>query len=444
VHARDVVLTLSVVATAACATYTDRVLRAWQAASDGGYADAIASMNAALGVDSADALPERWNGDRPLAVLERAVLLQAQGRYDTSRRDLTAVEQELEVLDLSADAIGALGRYLYSDSSRTYRAPPSERLALNALNLLNHLALGDLGGAAVEARRFTVAREHLATEGVERVEPAALGAYLSGVVFERLGEGDRALRYYDEALAAGPLPSLTLPVGRLAARHPYRGPRLLSLLETAGHLPDERPADGGELLIVVAAGRVPYKVPERVPVGVAVAAAGAYATGDWEVLEYAATKVLVYPGLAPSPTWPGPPRVSIDGDRQPLDLVADLGAAVRAEYRDARPRILAAALTRMTARGGVAEGVRQAGAVHSDGAGAVAAILAEAALVALDRPDTRSWTFLPDRVFAARARVPAGAHTIEVGVGAGPGTSARRRVEVGPGGFAALVITEPR
>jgi hypothetical protein len=189
---------------------------------------------------------------------------------------------------------------------------------------------------------------------------------------------------------------------------------------------------------------VPYKVPERIPVGVAVAAAGAYATGDWEVLEYAATKVLVYPGLAPSPTAPGPPRLSIDGDEQPLEPVADLGVTVAAEYRDARPRILAAALTRMAARAGVAEGARQAGAVHSDGAGTVAAILTEAALVALDRPDTRSWTFLPARVFAARVSVPAGAHTVEVAVGAGPGTGVRRRVDVAAGGFAALVVTEPR
>ncbi len=428
---------------AACATYTDRVLRARNAASVGGYAEAVESMNAVLGVDSADALPGRWSGDRPVAVLERAVLLQAQGRYGASRRDLEAAEREIEVLDLTVDGIGALGQYLYSDSTRTYRMPPSERLALNALNVLNYLALGDLGGAAVEARRFTVAREYLATEGIETAAPAVLGAYLSGVVFEHVGDGDRALRYYDEALATGHLVSLEQPVARLAARHPYRGSRLEHLLGVAGDPVPDAPG-AAEMLVVLALGRVPHRVPERIPVGAAIGIAGAYATDDWWPLEYGLTKVLVYPGLAASRTTLGQPRLLIDGREQRLDRVADLGAAVRAEYRDAQPHILAAALTRMATRAAIAEGVRQAGSVHSDGVGAVVAILAEGALVTLDRPDTRSWTFLPDHVFAARVIVPPGTHSVDVSVDAEASPRRRFQVEVPAGGFAAVVVTEPR
>jgi len=435
---------LAAAAISACATYTDRMRGARDAASLGDYAGAIASMNHALGVGSADELPDRFGGNRPLVVLERGTLLQAQSRYDRSQRDLTAAEQEIELLDLTADGIGALGKYLYSDSVRKYRAPPSERLALNAINLLNYLAVGDLSGAAVEARRFTVMREYLATEGIEAVRPAALGAYLAGVVFEHLGEGDRALRYYDEALAAGDLPSLVSPVRRLAAAYPYRGTNLERLLEQAGPAWARLPARPGELLVVLAVGRVPHKVPERIPVGAAIATAGAFATGNWKWLEYGVAKVLVYPELAESPSTLGQARVLVDGEEQSLDVVADLDAAVRAEYDKAKPYILAAALSRMAARAAVAEGARAAGSVQSDALGAVVAILAESALVTLDRPDTRSWTLLPGRVLAARVALPPGQHTVEVHLAGSPVAERSQQIAVPAGGLASVVVTEPR
>lgn len=439
-----VLAALAAAALGACATYTDRIRGARDAASLGNYARAIAAMNDALGVRSADELPDRFGGNRPLVILERGTLLQAQGRYAQSQRDLTAAEQEIELLDLTADGIGALGKYLYSDSVRKYRAPPTERLALNAINMLNYLAVGDLTGAAVEARRFTVMREYLASEGIEAVRPAALGAYLAGTVFEHLGEGDRALRYYDEALAAGDLPSLVAPVRRLAAAYPYRGTNLARLLEQRPRTRPRPAAPPGELLVVVALGRVPHKVPERIPVGAAIGVAGAFATADWKWLEYGVAKVLVYPELAHSASVLGEARVRVNGTEQALDVVADLGAAVQAEYDRAKPLILAAALSRMATRAAVAEGARAAGSTQSDALGTVVAILAESALVTLDRPDTRSWTLLPGRVFATRVALAPGEHTVEVRMAGTSAAERRQQVVVPAAGLACVVVTEPR
>lgn len=440
---RSLALVLCAAAIAACATYTDRMRATWDAAATGDYAAAVGSTNAALGVDSADELPERWGGNRPLVVLERGILLQAQDQYRESQRDLGAAEQEIELLDLTADGIGALGQYLYSDSARKYRAPPSERLALNAVNMLNYLALGDLAGAAVEARRFTVMREYLATEGIEAVRPAAFGAYLAGVVFEHLGEGDRALRYYEEALAAGDLPSLANPVRGLAAAYPYRAPNLNRVLDKARGSRLNRTAGRGELLVVLAVGRVPHRVPERIPVGAAIGAAGAFATRDWQWLQYGAAKVLVYPALRESPSNLGQPSLRVNGREQPLDTVTDLAAAVRAEYEEVKPRILAAALTRMAARAGAAEGARAAGGTNSDDLSVIVALLAESALVALDKPDTRSWTLLPGRVLAARLPVEPGQHSVEVHLPGGTPPVRSQRVMVAASGLATVVVTEP-
>jgi hypothetical protein len=119
---------------------------------------------------------------------------------------------------------------------------------------------------------------------------------------------------------------------------------------------------------------------------------------------------------------------------------------VAREYDKMRPRIIAAALSRMIARAAVSEGAMAAGR-GAGGAGEVVGIVAglgaEAALVALDKPDTRSWTFLPGRVWVARVPVKPGAN--EVVVEFDGGVPARRvPVEVSDGGYAVVVVTEPR
>ena len=437
-----------------CATYSDRLQAATSAVDGGAYADGLKSLNDALRVDSEEELPERFRSNDPLTVLERGIVLQSLGRFEESSRDLQAAEREIELLDLRVDSVGALGRYLYSDSSRKYKAPPTERLALNAVNLLNYLARGDLDGAAVEARRFQTQREFLASNGIEAPGPASLGAYLAGIVFEKLGEGDRALRYYEEALAGagGDLASLREPVARLAKGHLYRGPRLEALLAEIGPVAP-RSAKMGEILVVTAVGRVPHKVPERMPIGAAVGYVGTILTHDLSVLERGIFKVLVYPALRPVGSRFSEVVVRVDEEAAPVELLTDLGSAVTAEYEKSTPMILAAGVTRMLARAALAEGARVAGQQASSGGGAnqagdilgtVAALATEAALVAADRPDTRSWTLLPGRFLVTRIAVLAGAHTVEVGFDAGGAAAHQVEVRVEPGGLATVVVTEPR
>ena len=76
--------------------------------------------------------------------------------------------------------------------------------------------------------------------------------------------------------------------------------------------------------------------------------------------------------------------------------------------------------------------------------GIVAGLGAEAALVALDKPDTRSWTFLPARVWVARMPVGAGAHEVVVQFEGNAAGERRVPIEVKPGGYTAVVVTEPR
>jgi hypothetical protein len=434
--ARLALLAFCVEVAAGCATYSESLVGVRDASDAGNYAAAIEELDQHVGAAAADALPTELARDGPLALLERGLLLQADERFSDSARDLSAADAGLEWLDLSDTALGKIGEYVYSDSAGPYQAPPSERLALNAFNLLNFLVRGDLSGAAVEARRYTVLREYLEANEIEHRSP--LGAYLAGFVFEQRGEGDRALRYYDEALAAGaPAQTLAEPIARLAARFPYRTERLRRAI--ADH-PTTTRGPSGELLVVVATGRVPYKVPERIPIGAAVGLAGTYITGDLAWLDRGITKVVVYPELVGGPTGHGPRSLRIDGAHAAARLIDDIGGEVRREYAAIKPRILGAALSRLIVRAAASEGVRAASR-EAGGWASLIAILVEGALVALDRPDTRSWTLLPAQVAVARVAVTPGEHAVEVELF---DETRRYSVEVPAEGFAVVVVTAPR
>ena len=406
-----------------CATYSDKLIAAHEAAGRDDWPAAEQRVNSMLGVESRRDLPETWNSERSLAVLERSIVLQAQGAWLESARDLTAAENELEMIDLQLDTVGKIGTYIYSDSAEEYRAPPLERVAVNVVNMLNYLAMADLQGAAVEARRYQVMRDYLENLGIDHPR-GRIGAYLAGFIFEHLGESGRALRYYQDVQAESKLVSLEEAVARRAV-----SPRT------------------GEVLVVIGAGRTPIKVPKRIPVGAAVGIAGTAISGDARVLQHSVFKVVVYPELQPVPSQVTGARVRI-GDRDVLtELITDVADEVTREYEKIRPLIIGAALTRMIARAAVSEGAMAAGrgaGGAGEAVGIVAGLGAEALLVGLDKPDTRSWTFLPGRVWLARLVVPAGAHEVVVQLEGTGAVERRVPIQVAEGGYAAVVVMEPR
>ncbi len=434
---RCALLAAALTAGGCAATYSEKLQFAHSQAAFGEYDRAVATVNDLLDVDAAESLPADWGENTGLTLLERGVLLQAVGDHRLSARDLREADQALELLDLSKDPVGTLGKFVYSDEAAVYRTTATEKLALNAYNMLNYLALDDLRSAAVEARRFQVMRNYV--EQFEDGGDGRLGAYLAGLTFERLGEPNRALRYYDEVLADGALRSLAEPVRRLAARGGYRGEHIEALLDdddTAA-----APAPPAELVVVVSVGRVPYKVPERIPAGLAIGIAGTLITGESGIVERLAGKVVVYPELAAPPRPLAAPAVDVDGRDAGAELLADQGAAVRREYERMKPAILAAALTRLLARAAVAEGVRAATHDGGEGVQVLTSLAAELALVSLDKPDTRSWTFLPARVYVARVAVSPGEHRVTVRLADGRGHTWIG--DVPPGGAAVVAITAP-
>ena len=207
-------LTTVAASTSSCATYSDKTEAARNALRQGNYETSVKELNRILKVRKADDLPDKWKKNFELVVPERASILQAMGMYELSARDFGVAEKKLEFLDLARDTAGNIGKWVYSDSATKYETTPTEKLSLNAINMVNYLARGDLDGAKVEVKRFTTMRNYFADYDPEH-EHGAFGSYLAGFVHEKLGNADTALRYYDEALMERDFGSLVAPIKRL-------------------------------------------------------------------------------------------------------------------------------------------------------------------------------------------------------------------------------------
>jgi tetratricopeptide (TPR) repeat protein len=425
-------------AVAGCASHSDKT-KAFRTALDAGQPKkALEEVNGMLDVDSAKELPEETSGDNALLLLDRGMVLQSIDDYKLSSRDLETSDKQIEVLDFSRNAVHDIGKYLFSDDVGPYKAPAYEKLMINTMNMVNYLARGDLQGARIEARRLAVMQKFLADSEGKGKGLLGLGSYLAGFTYEKSGKPDEALRYYDEALAYGDYPSLHEPIRRLSRDSGYRSPRLRKVLgegdtagpaaaptPTAAPTPAAAPApaepaaptadDSAELLVIVGYGRVPEKIAKRIPIGLALT----YATLWMSPANAATANRLAAQGLVTWINYPelGKPRgtydvptVALDGQWVQLEGALAVDLEAKRAWDDARGPVVASAITRMIARIVAGEALRHS--AKDSTIGALLSLGTQAALVAADTPDTRSWATLPARVALARVRVKPGQHRV--------------------------------
>jgi hypothetical protein len=167
--------------------------------------------------------------------------------------------------------------------------------------------------------------------------------------------------------------------------------------------------------VIVSYGRVPAKVAKRVPIGLALT----YATIFMSPANAATANRLAAQGLVTWINYPelGKPKGTYDNPSVSLGsewiqlegaLAVDLEA--RAAWEDAKGPIMAAAIVRMITRIVAGEALRQS--AKDSTVGALLSLGTQAALVAADTPDTRSWETLPARVAIGRMRVQPGQHRV--------------------------------
>jgi len=425
-----------------CGGHEARTLKMRTALDEGAPRAAIAALNEELDVKSDDELPKDLEGDNALLVLDRASIQQSLAQFVASSRDFEAADKAIDMLDLARNASDSIGQYVFSDAAGRYKAPPYEKLLVNTLNMINYLERDDLNGARIEARRLAVMQRYVAEQLHEKDNAIlGLGGLLAGFTYEKSGEADEALRYYDEALAFSGYRALRDPVRALARVSSYKSPRIASL-DGPDPLPEplER-SNEGEIVLVVGYGRVPHKVSNRVPIGLALT----LFANDIEPSNAAAANKLAAQGLV---TWVNFPTLArgqgayeipsckVDGGYVQLEEAVDVSAQVRAEWRKIEGKIVASAISRMVVRLAAGVGIQAATQDNKSTAVQVIGLLAslgtQGALAALDTPDTRSWETLPARVAVTRVRVPAGRHQLRLEA---RGVSRTQAIDVPKGGW---------
>ena len=425
-----------------CGGHTARTLPMRTALDDGYPRGALLALNQELEVKGDGDLPKDIQGDNALLVLDRASIQQSLAQFTIAKSDFEAADKAIDMLDLAHNAGDSIGKYVFRDSSGKYVAPPYEKLLINTMNMLNYLELRDLNGARVEARRLSVMQRYIAEQLHEQDNAVlGLGGFLAGLTFEKSGEVNEALRYYDEALAFTGFRSLRQPVRTLLEQSTFRTPRLEQLRG------EEKPSQSleetgeGEIVFVVGYGRVPHKIAQRVPIGLALTYfAGAIEPSNVAAANRLAAQGLVtwinYPTLGPDQGSHAIPACQIDGRYVQLEEAVNISREVRAEWKKIEGQIVASAITRLIARFAAGQ-VVQAAAGKESALGLILSLGTQATLTALDTPDTRSWETLPARVAIARVRVPPGKHVVFLD---SRGVSRRQEVTVEKGGWSVVSL----
>jgi uncharacterized protein len=406
-----------------CPGHEARIQGALDALDRGSPEEALGALNDELEVERVEDLPEDVGGDNALLLLDRATVLQAIGQYDLAQRDFGVADKSIEVLDLDRNAAHDIGKYLFSDDVGPYKAPPFEKLLINTFNMMNYLARGDLGGARVEARRLAVMERYLA-EQKETTSLLGLGSWLAGLTFEKSAKPDEALRHYEDALAHASYGSLRDPLRVLTGGQPT-SPRIDALLQGAGPLPSPAESGEAEIVVLVGYGRVPQKKPTRIPIGLALTLVAAdISPHDRDLALQLAAQGLVtwvnFPRLGKGRGRYEVPELFIDRQPAPLEHALDIESEVRREWEANEPTFILAAITRLIARavaGGAVQAATGAAVGRKNGGAAIgllAGLATQAALVAADTPDTRSWATLPSQVAVTRLRVKPGRHSVRV------------------------------
>ena len=193
--------------------------------------------------------------------------------------------------------------------------------------------------------------------------------------------------------------------------------------------------------MIVNYGRVPAKIAQRVPIGLALTIASMYMSpAQTSRANYLAAQGLVtwvnFPTLGKPRGTYGVPEFSLGGRALPLEGMLAVDIEAKKAWKDLEGGIVASAITRLLTRIVAGETTRRA-----TGGGVLGALLslgAQATMTAIDTPDTRSWSTLPARIAFGRVRVPPGPQTIVLRAA---GVEKTQVVNVPKGGWAVVPLT---
>jgi hypothetical protein len=366
-----------------------------------------------------------------LYYLELGMLQRLGNRYPESQKTWMTANARIQVRDPLAEAASLVrnsSSYLLSDKLRTYEGYDYEKVMLLTYIALNHLALGDYDNARVAIKQTHELEAVLAEQRAKQIaevqeEAKKRGARtsfkeLNGYPVQSIDtpEVNALMNSYQSALshylagftyeALGEL-SLAAPGYRLANELHPGVPLLeeaLSGLEARLHAPDDGKVD---VLFIVASGSAPAIHSQQFNLPV-------LSGYRWVLVP------ISFPVITPSAWAPRPNALAVDGAGSvPLAPITSVDLMARRRLKDDMPSIMLRASVRAAASA-VAQVQTQRHADRGNNAAGIAALVVTLGSVLMSGADDRTWRTLPSDISIARARLPAGVHSVTIQTPQGP------------------------
>lgn len=135
------------------------------------------------------------SNDKVLTHLHKGMLKRMVGEYRQSNKDFEVAKKEMEDL-YTTSVTRSVGSAIVNDTVREYAGDRYEQVLIHSYMALNYLAIGQIDSARVEVLQADVKMREWGETPME--DPFV--RYLSGIIFEALGEYDQALVSYRKAV----------------------------------------------------------------------------------------------------------------------------------------------------------------------------------------------------------------------------------------------------
>ncbi|MEK6749117.1 MAG: hypothetical protein AABY83_07900 [Pseudomonadota bacterium] len=372
-----------------CATYSGGMRKVESRLAANDYAGALKELEDQKPADR-DQVLYRYN---------RGIIQRMKGDLKASSESFEstkALSEKLDAVSVSEQA----GAVTVNDSMRAYVGEPHERLLMQVYTMLNYMESGDFDGARVEALQTDTLQQRLFSGETE--EP--FSRYLTGIVYESLGEYDDALiayrksyQSYKQGFKKQPLPIPFSLKEDLLRFTDFRGmtdesKEFQEQFKINDWVKMDATRDKGELILVYNYGLAPLMMEHSTFIKVA---------------ERGGNIRISLPYYPDRGNLSMPRARMVVGDQvRAIDVVADVDAIARRMLDEKLPGVLARTTARAIVKTKVSNEIqKQNGALG---------LLANVAGMVSEVADTRSWSTLPSFIGVTRMYLAPGTYDIHV------------------------------
>lgn len=361
--------------------------------------------------------------DRVLYLLNKGMVLRMKRDFAGSNEVLEAAKTEMERLYAASVSENTLS-FVVNDATVSYAGDDYEQVLVHLYLALNYLELGQPKEARVEALQIDVKLREIGQKIPDsKFTEDALSRYLTGLIYDELGEWSDAMIAYRKAYEAykkyqanfgTPMPDmLKHDLLRLAQREGLTDEVKQYRKEFGIESPQEEASPGqeGELVFVLNNGLAPIKREKAISTWAPI------------VVDTSAPHKPAAPPVAVSislPYYVSHPdkvlgaRISVSGKEASTQMMENIDAIASASLDSRMAAITARSIARAVAKGAIQQSVDRSNRNKDPAVELLGSFLVRVASVATERADTRSWLTLPANVQMARLALPPGDYSVKV------------------------------